>query len=88
MYVAERPCCLDPLSFSLGSDDLLPSRDNPLVGPLPGYHAHHLPAPSRRLTPTLSTRGAPALPARARRAVAPAPKGHHEGRRHARGGRH
>ena len=32
MYAAEWPCCHDPLRFSLGSDDLSPSRDNPLVG--------------------------------------------------------
>ena len=29
MYAAEWPCCHDPLRFSLGSDDLLRTRNNP-----------------------------------------------------------
>ena len=59
MYAAEWPCCHDPLRFSLGSDDLSPSRATtlPLVGPLPP----RLGAPAPPLLPSRSLLRAAAL---------------------------
>ena len=79
MYVAERPCCLDPLSFSLGSDDLSRSRDNPLVGPqarlLRAFLSSRRPHASLNARALLA-RHPPGGGARGRVGV----KGHHEGR--------
>ena len=64
MYAAEWPCCHDPLSFSLGTDDLLPRATTPLVGRRP---------PLSSLVSRTPSQAAARAPALTRRACAPRP---------------